>query len=174
MKKHDKFDIRGNWTCNILVKPSAFVIYVLPIVLSVSLGTAVMAETLSSPDRELNFLQFGGEGYTSSSKSGISLVGFNDEITQNSNLEFSIELSNPDFNCGDLYITIYDVSTSEKQVLTQSGYLKQCFIQNNDILPVDDDYSELITKSGTYEIYIEIFNEKYSENISITETFRVN
>ena len=133
-----------------------------------------MAETLSSPDRELNFLQFGGEGYTSSSKSGINFVGFNDEITQNSNLEFSIEFSNPDFNCGDLYITIYDVSTSEKQVLTQSGYLKQCFIQNNDILPVDDDYSELITKSGTYEIYIEIFNEKYSENISITETLRVN
>ena len=90
------------------------------------------------------------------------------------NLEFSIEVLNPDFNCGDLYITIYDVSTSEKQVLTQSGYLKQCFIQNNNILPVDENYSELITKSGTYEIYIEIFNEKYSENISITETLRVN
>jgi hypothetical protein len=157
-----------------LVKPSAFVIYVLPIVLSVSLGTAVMAETLSSPDRELNFLQFGGEGYTSSSKNAISLVGFNDEITQNSNLEFSIKFSNSDFNCGDLYITIYDVTTSEKQVLTQSGYLKQCFIQNNDILPVAENYSELITKSGTYEIYVEIFNKKYSENISITETLRVN
>ena len=57
---------------------------------------------------------------------------------------------------------------------TQVLDLKQCFIQNNDILPVDDDYSELITKSGTYEIYVEIFNEKYSENISITETLRVN
>ena len=157
-----------------MVKPSVFVIYVLPIVLSVSLGTAVMAETLSSPDRELNFLQFGGEGYASSSKSAISLVGFNDEITQNSNLEFSIKFSNSDFNCGDLYITIYDVSTSEKQVITQSGYLKQCFIQNNDILPVDENYSELITKSGTYEIHVEIFNERYSENISITETLRVN
>ena len=174
MKKYNKFDIRGNWTCNILVKPSAFVIYVLPIVLSVSLGTAVMAETLSSPDRELNFLQFGGEGYDSSSKSGISLVGFNNEISQNSNLEFSIKFSNSDFNCGDLYITIYDVTSSTKQVLTQSGYLKQCFIQNNDILPVNENYSELITKSGTYEIYVEIFNEKYSENISITETLRVN
>jgi len=157
-----------------LVKLSAFVIYVLPIILSVSLGTAVMAETLSSQDRELNFLQFGGEGYVTSSKSGINLVGFNDEITQNSNLEFSIKLSNSDFNCGDLYITIYDVSTPEKQVLTQSGYLKQCFIQNNNILPVDERYSELITKSGTYEIYVEIFNEKYSKNISMTETLRVN
>ena len=174
MKKYDKFDIRGNWTCNILVKSSAVVVYILPIVLSVSLGTAVMAETLSSPDRELNFLQFGDDGHASSSKSGISLVGFNDKILENSNLEFSIKFSNSDFNCGDLYITIYDVTTSEKQVLTQSGYLKQCFIQNNDILPVDDNYSELITKSGTYEIYVEIFNENYSENISITETLRVD
>ena len=133
-----------------------------------------MAETLSNPERELNFLQFGGEGYNSSSKSEISLVGFNDEIIQNSNLEFTIKFTNPDFNCGDLYITIYDVTTSEKQVLTQSGYLKQCFIQNNNILPVDETYSELITKSGTYEIYVEIFNDKYSENISMAETLRVN
>ena len=157
-----------------MVKASAFLIYILPLVLSVSLGTAVMAETLSSSDRELNFLQFGGDGYTSNSKSEISLVGFNDEIMQNTNLEFNINFLNSDFNCGDLYITIYDVSTPEKQVLTQSGYLKQCFVQNNNILPVGENYSELISKSGTYEIYIEIFNENYSKNISMTETLRVN
>ena len=156
-----------------MVKPSALVVYVLPIVLSVSLGTAVMAETLSSPDRELNFLQFGGDGHTSSSKSEITLTGFSNEIVQNSNIEFSIKLSNPDFNCGDLYITIYDTSSSEKQVLTQSGFLKQCFIQNNNTLPVDENYSELITKSGTYEIHVEIFNEKYTDSIRIYETLRV-
>ena len=66
------------------------------------------------------------------SKSEITLTGFSNEIVQNSNIEFSIKLSNPDFNCGDLYITIYDTSSSEKQVLTQSGFLKQCFIQNNN------------------------------------------
>ena len=132
-----------------------------------------MAETLSSPDRELNFAQFGSEGHTSSSKSEISLTGFSNEIVQNSNIEFSIQLSNSDFNCGDLYITIYDTSSSEKQVLTQSGFLKQCFIQNNNILPVDENYSELITKSGTYEIYVEIFNETYNDSISMTETIRV-
>ena len=133
-----------------------------------------MAETLSSSDRELNFLQFGGEGYSSSYKNEINLVGLNDEITQNSNLEFSIKFSNSDFNCGDLYITIYDISTSEKQVLTQSGYLKQCFIQNNNKLPVGENYSELLSKSGTYEIYIEIFNQDYSKNISMTKTLLVN
>ena len=156
-----------------MAKSSIFLIYLLPIVLSVSLGTAVMAETLSDSERELNFLQFGGEGYISSSKTDIQLIGFSSEIIQNSNLEFSITFSNSDFNCGDLYITIYDVSTSEKQVLTQSGYLKQCFIQNNNILPVSENYSELISESGTYEIYVEIYDEKYSKSISITETLRV-
>jgi hypothetical protein len=157
-----------------LAKSSIFIIYLLPIVLSVSLGTAVMAETLSDSERELNFLQFGGEGYTSSSKTDIQLIGFSSEIAQNSNLEFSITFSNSDFNCGDLYVTIYDVSTSEKQVLTQSGYLKQCFIQNNNILPVGENYSELISKPGLYEIYVEIFDEKYSKNMSMTQTLRVN
>jgi len=131
-----------------------------------------MAETLNDSDRELNFLQFGGEGHQSNSNNGITLIGLNNEITQNSNIEFSIKLSNADFDCGDLYITIYDVS-SGKQVMTQSGYLKQCFIQNNNTLPVDDTYSELISKSGTYEIHIEIFDKKYSNSISMTETLRV-
>ena len=132
-----------------------------------------MAETLNSSDRELNFLQFGdNKSHSSSSTHGLSLIGLNSEIAQNSNLEFSINFSDSDFNCGDLYITIYDV-TSGKQVLTQSGYLKQCFVQNNNMLPVDDTFSELITKPGTYEIHIEIFNEKYSESVSMTQTLRV-
>ena len=72
-----------------------------------------MAETLSSSDRELNFLQFGGEAYIRTTDE-ISFDGFNSEIAQNSNLEFSLKVSNPDYDCGDLYITIYDISTSEK------------------------------------------------------------
>ena len=131
-----------------------------------------MAETLSSSDRELNFLQFGGEAYTRDTGE-ISFDGFNSEITQNSNLEFGLKVTNSDYNCGDLYITIYDISTSEKQIFTQSGYLKQCFIQNNNILPVGESYSELISKPGSYEIHIEIFNDEYSDSISVTKTLLV-
>ena len=156
-----------------MVKSSVYIIYILPIVLSVSLGTAVMAETLGSTERELNFLQFGGEGYDSNSKNEINLVGIDSEITQNSNLEFSINFSNSDFNCGDLYITIYDVSTSEKHILTQSGYLKQCFVQNNNTLPVGENYSELISKSGTYEIHVEIFDQKYTKSITSAKILEV-
>ena len=149
-----------------MVKASAFVIYVLPIVLSVSLGSAVMAETLSASDRELNFMQFGGKHseIISSSSPGstdeFSIIGYSSEISQNSKLEFNVKLNNPDFNCGDLYITIYEIDTSEKQVLTQSGFLNQCFVQNNNKLPVGENYSELISQPGNYEIYIEIWDKK--------------
>ena len=162
-----------------MVKASAFVIYVLPIILSVSLGTAVMAETLSASDRELNFMQFGDGDHVSTSSSShsstseLSIVGYSSEISKNSKLEFNIKLTNSDFNCGDLYITIYDLSTSEKQVLTQSGYLKQCFIQNNNTMPVGESYSELIIKPGTYEINVEIFNQKYTDSVSMSGTLRV-
>ena len=37
---------------------SPFIVYILPIILSVSLGTLVMAEALNDPDRELNMWQF--------------------------------------------------------------------------------------------------------------------
>ncbi len=161
-----------------MVKASALVIYVLPIVLSVSLGTAVMADTLSASDRELNFMQFGGKdsGIISSSPSStnqISIIGYSTEISKNSKIEFNVKISNSDFNCGDLYITIYDITNSEKQVLTQSGFLKQCFVQNNNTLPIGETYSEVISESGTYEIYVEMFDKKYSKNISISENLLV-
>ena len=138
-----------------------------------------MAETLSASDRELNFMQFGDGDHVSTSSSShsstseLSIVGYSSEISKNSKLEFNIKLTNSDFNCGDLYITIYDVSSSEKQVLTQSGFLKQCFVQNNNTLPVGENYSELISEPGSYEIFVEIFNQKYSKNISMTETLLV-
>ena len=158
-----------------MVKASAFVIYVLPIVLSVSLGTAVMAETLSASDRELKFLQFGEKSSTISSSSPnstsqLSIVGFSSEIIQNSNLEFSVKVTNSNFNCGDLYITIYDISTSEKQVLTQSGFLNQCFVENNNILPVNENYSEYLNSKKKFLVIFRGVNTEYFEPKAVKQS----
>ena len=40
-----------------------FVVYVLPVILSVGLGALVMAEALNEPDRSLNMWQFTGSEY---------------------------------------------------------------------------------------------------------------
>ena len=45
-----------------------FVVYVLPVILSVGLGALVMAEALNEPDRSLNMWQFTGSEYADKSQ----------------------------------------------------------------------------------------------------------
>ena len=68
----------------------------------------------------------------------------------------------------DKFNLIIDENQSLYEILKESniGTHYQLILANNNI-------SELISKSGTYEIHIEIFNEKYSQSVSMTETLRV-
>ena len=53
-------------------------------------------------------------------------------------------------------ITIFDLNSSPKQSLTQSGFFEQCFGKNNLLLPINDEFSETIDIPGQYEIQIEL------------------
>ena len=59
------------------------------------------------------------------------------------------------------------------QVVTQSGYLEQCFTINQQNLPIDENYSVVITESGTSRTVIELSDEKHTQTLSYTETFIV-
>ena len=78
------------------------------------------------------------------------------------------------FNCGDLYITIYEISDSTKEVITQSGFLNQCYGSVNNYLPIDQEYSEILTEKGEYEILVEIYNTTYKQTNSLTANIIVN
>ena len=65
-------------------------------------------------------------------------------------------------------MTIYDISTSPKEVVTQTGYFKQCYSNNQNYLPIGENFSESLD-SGKYEIIVEVYNENYKRNI-ITST----
>jgi len=150
---------------------SPFIVYILPIILSVSLGTIVMAEALNDSERELNMWQF-DDGNLGSTESEISLIGLEKSYSVSELIEFSIQVNDDSFNCGDLYITIYKTNTVS-QVITQSGYLKQCFSINQQNLPVDENYSSVITESGTYKTVIELSDQAHTRILSYTETFIV-
>ena len=145
---------------------SPFVVYILPIILSISLGTFVMAEALNDPERELDMWQV---DLTTSSiqQDSLHIIGLEKSYSTSESIEFKVNVSQPDFECGDLYITIYEVMKSgNEQVITQSGFLKQCFVNSNQNLPLGQKYSETITESGEYKIVIEIFNQKYTNSLS--------
>jgi|TARA_B100000470_G_C19610700_1_gene310854 hypothetical protein len=139
---------------------SPFFVYILPIILSISLGTLVMAEALNDPERELNMWQ--SDGVTSQQQEQLSIIGLEKTYSTSDQIEFKIQVSDSNFECGDLYITISDGD----QVITQSGFMKQCFTQQNQNIPLGDKYSEIIREPGKYKILIEIFDQNYKDSLS--------
>ena len=143
-----------------------FVVYVLPIILSVGLGTLVMAEALNDSDRTLNMWQFSESDYDKSSTKTIQIIGLKSDYSVSEPIEFYIKINTNTFDCGDLYITIYKISNSSKDVITQSGFLSQCYDAKSSYLPIDEVYSEKLNEKGQYEILIEIYTKDYKQTSS--------
>ena len=156
------------------VRGIAVLVFVLPVILSVVFGSFVMAEVLKEPDRELNMwrINISGESIISGEKINISLL--KNQYSTTTPVEVEISLATAAFECGDIYITIYDLSIQPKQVVTQSGYFEQCYEKENSSLPVNDKFSEVIDKAGNYELVIEINDKNYEKTITKTEKFTVS
>ena len=152
-----------------------FVVYELPIILSEGLGTLVMAEALNDSDRTLNMWQFDKiDGASDTTSEAMKIIGLQSKYAVSETIELEIQIFDKAFNCGDLYITIYKISDSTKEVITQSGFLNQCYGSFNNYLPIDQEYSEILTEKGEYEILVEIYNTTYKQTNSLTANIIVN
>ena len=152
-----------------MASKSVFAVYVLPIICSVAFASFVMVDALESPDRELNMLQFGEQsGEFVFHSSALVFIGLNDKYSESDTINFQIKVSDKSFDCGDVYMTIYNVGVSPKEVITQSGYFNQCYVESNRNLPIGENFSELLDP-GEYEIIIELYDENYKRNIITSE-----
>ena len=151
-----------------------FVVYVLPIILSVGLGAVVMAEALNNSDRTLNMWQFNQSGISEVSTETIQVIGLQTQYTTSESVDLQIKLNDDTFDCGDLYITIYKISNTSKEVVTQSGFLNQCYDKDGSYLPINEKYSEVLSEQGKYEIFIEIYNKTYKQTDSLVANITVN
>ena len=127
-----------------------------------------MYDILQKPDRELNMLPMSSDGHSSHSKS-IEIQGLQKQYSSSDPVEIRISVTDPSFDCGDLYITI---QSSDSEVVTQGGFFEQCFKQKNETLPIGEDFSKIIKNPGSYEIKAEMISKDLS-NISIKEKFTV-
>ena len=150
-----------------------FLVYILPIILSVGLGTLVMSEALDDSERTLNMWQIGDNGNLGTDV--MELVGLETTYSVSESIEFQVKMINDStFDCGDLYITLYKFSGSTKEVITQSGFLNQCYSSDGSYLPIGEYYSEKLNDTGKYEILVEIYDKTYKQTISHTESLLVN
>jgi hypothetical protein len=152
----------------------AFFVFIFPITISLFLGTFVMAEVLKEPDRSLQMWNFkfaeDGEIFQSNE---LKIIGLLSKYSTSTPINLEVSIQDSTFDCGDLYITIFEL-ISPKQVITQSGYFDQCFVRNNQLLPVNDKFSETIDDPGQYEILIEMKDKSSKKSVTASEKFIVN
>ncbi len=147
-----------------------YVVFILPIVLSIAFGSAVMADILQSPDRELNMWRVGSTNTLDHDKS-IKIIGLEKQYLVSTPIEIQVKIDDTFFDCGDLYVTIY--SSGKNTVITQSGFFKQCFDQNNALLPVGDEFSEIIDTPGQYELVVKMNDQNQKSSITVSEKFTI-
>lgn len=145
-----------------------YVVFVLPIVLSIAFGTVVMADVLQSPDRELNMWPMGNSEIMKNDED-ISIIGLENQYSVSSPVQIQVKIDDSQFDCGDLYVTVY----SGKHIVTQSGFLKQCFDENNSLLPIDDDFSEIIDKPGQYDLVVKMTDQNQKNTITTSGKFTI-
>jgi len=131
-----------------------------------------MAEVLKDPERELGILQSESSDLTVISTQ-VKILGLERVYSTNVKVNIQVSIVDPVFDCGDLYVTIYDISKTSKKVVTQSGFFHQCFDKNNSVLPVDDEFLHTIESPGNYEIVIEMFDKQNKKATSTSAEFTV-
>ncbi len=157
------------------VKKIAYLVFVFPIIASLIFGGYVLSDVLGQPDRQLNMWQFkfpSNIGQQQGDKQ-IRLLNLVSNYTVSTPLNFRVMVNDTSFDCGDLYMTIYDPNTSPKQVIVQHAYFTQCFAQTNSSLPIQDTFSSVIDKPGIYQIVAEMKDKTNQNSISVMANIRV-
>ena len=156
------------------VKKIAYLVFVFPVIVSLIFGGFVLSDVLGQPDRELNMWPFKFETQTGQQgDKDIRLLNLNNSYSISTPLNFRVLVNNTAFDCGDLYMTIYDPDTSPTQVLVQHAYFSQCFSQNNSTLPIQDTFTYVIDKAGLYQIVAEMKDKTNQNSTSVKAYFKV-
>ncbi len=153
-----------------MVTRKVFVVFVLPVIFSLIFGSAVMADILQKPDRELNMWPMSSSEGFSPYNVPIEIIGLSKQYSTSEPIEIQVKIDDSSFNCGDLYVTIYSIG--KNVVITQSGFFEQCFEKGSTILPVGDEFSKVIDTPGSYELVAEMVSKKLM-NISTSGVFTV-
>jgi len=151
-----------------MVARRVFIVFILPVIFSIIVGSAVLSDVLQQPDRELNMWPMSySEGRSHSS---IEIIGLSKQYTTTEPVEIQVKIDDSSFSCGDLYITIY--SSGKSDAITQGGFFDQCFESGSNLVPVGDRFSKIIGTPGSYDVVVEMVS-KQLQNISTKGTFTI-
>jgi hypothetical protein len=155
------------------VRSTALVVFLFPVVISLFFGTMVLGEVLKEPERNLDLWPFGTSGTVILQRDAMKINGLQESYSVSQPIEITVSVSDTIFDCGDLYITIYDISKTPNEVITQSGFFGQCYAASNLVMPINDKFSETIDVPGQYQIVAEINDKGFKKTLTASEQFIV-
>jgi hypothetical protein len=82
-----------------------------------------------------------------------------------------ITTNDPAYDCGDLYITVYDVSAGQKKAVKQGAFFDQCYGESGT-LPINDQFSEKFD-AGQYLLEAQLFDKNGDKFLSASQRFSV-
>ena len=153
-----------------MVSKKVFLVFVLPVIFSLLFGSAVMADVLQKPDRELNMWPISYSGGDSYYSEVVEFIGLSKQYSTSEPVEIQVKINDSSFDCGDLYITIYTDGTND--AIAQGGFFDQCFEAGSKMLPVGDGFSEVVDTPGSYKIVADMILKELKK-YTISETFTV-
>ena len=158
-----------------MVSSRLIVVFVLPVIFSIIVGSIVMYDTLQKPDRELNMWPMSSSHESSSHESSshestLQIIGLSSQYLISEPIEVQVKVNDSSFSCGDLYLTIYPSGKSD--AVAQGGFFNQCFKDDSYLLPIDDKFSKIIDVPGSYKLTAEMVSKDLL-NISTTGIFTI-
>ena len=136
-------------------------IFIIPILFSFVYGTVVLGSAF--------YVQ--GDTTTTNFSNSIEILSLRSIYANDEEIIVQISVSDEEYDCGDLYITIYDVSGFQKKVVKQQAFFDQC-LGGSGILPNDDTFSEKLG-AGEYLLEAQFFDKNGSKSLSTSHNFRV-
>ncbi len=131
------------------LRGTAIAAFVIPIVFSFVYGGSVLLLGLGGQSEWVS--------QSPTSADSISITGLNSEYAVSENIGAQVSISDSAYDCGDLYLTIYDVSSSEKKAVSQNAFFDQCYGAAGT-LPLNEAFSEKIDKPGKYSLVAQLFD----------------
>lgn len=151
---------------NSLATSTTVGVFIIPIIFSFIFGGLVLGVALQNPERSFSF-------ETETVKAGsIQIINLQNQYSVSDNVGAAITVNDEAFTCGDLYITIYDVSSGQRKAVKQGAFFDQCYGETGT-LPLEESFSVKIDTSGQYLLEAQLFDENGDKFVSASQRFSV-
>lgn len=134
-------------------------ILVIPIIFSFVYGGAVLGFAMQ------------GHGTTSTQLTSIEILNLQSSYSVGDQVNVQVTARDSAYDCGNLYITVYNTALGQKTAVKQGAFFNQCY-GNSGTLPIDDRFSEKFD-AGQYTLEAQLFDKNGDKFLSSSQSFSV-